>query len=1141
MSRRIKWYYNVLLPLALFIMSLSSCSLFQGNEVYNLQTDFMINPVGTDNSTPRFSWAISSKERGVMQDSYQIKVSKQDGTVVWDSGIVNSSDAANISYSGNALEPSTRYFWTVEVVDNKGNTLKSNEKAYFETGLMSSGWDGAQWIQYANNGQLGNGFDLELDMTLKSDNIGIIFGAADPNNMHMWSVNTKDNEYPVLRRHLCENGNFRAEDISLKDFFTKEDLIDKECHLKISVRGNVIQTYIADKQVDTYDSPALKGKYIGFRAFKGNEINEHAYIDNIVLTSYKNDTESFVVFKEDFEKGSNDFEGVETIAVDGNTKLNVYSHNNDNRFLQGAAVSVPMFRTEIQLSKPIESARIYSSGLGIYDMFINGKRVGQPMDDGSVIYDELKPGWTDYSKTVFYSTYDVTKLLNSGANVIGAIVSSGWYNGGIARGQYGHTELGFMAKLLVTYKDGTADTFVTNTDTWVSSKESPVRMADIYHGETYDARYESDWSGVGYDASEWTKTAINTSFRGEIEAFIGTPVRVRPELDRLPQHITVYEGIKENGSTFGEVNVVNTVDRNAAISLKKGQTAIIDFGQNIVGWVHFKVKGDSGNKVRFRFSEMLNDSGERSRRNDNAKGTLYLENLRGAKASLYYTMKGVSGGEEFRPSMSFFGFRYCEITADEDVVVEKIKGEVITSVEKEMSTFQTNDKRVNQLYSNVVWGQRGNFVSVPTDCPQRDERLGWTGDTQVFCRTAAYNANMDAFFHKWMGDMRDSQRGDGAYPAVAPNILNEFGGTAWADAGIIVPWTMYLMYADKVILADNYASMQKYMDFLANQKTEEYQYNGSIPIWGDWLSYEPTEGRFISVCYYAYAADMMSKIAVILGKNDDSQAYRVLYNNVKDEFRKRYIEADGSLKEKSQTAYLLALKLDMFSSEKDTKQALDSLLKKIADNGYRLSTGFVGTATLNQTLSDMGATDMAYNLLLQRADPSWLYSVDQGATTIWERWNSYTIEKGFGDSGMNSFNHYAYGAVAEWMFRYMAGIDTDEKNPGFKHIILHPNPDTRKELPQGQEHITMVDAVYGSVYGDIKSKWNMDTSGGVVYEITIPANTTATVFISQIKENSYIYENKTRAEDVEGVVSVKDENGKFILELNSGSYVFNVE
>jgi alpha-L-rhamnosidase len=904
--------------------------------------------------------------------------------------------------------------------------------------------------------------------------------------------------------------------------------------------------------VDTYtdNSGNLRYGYVGFRAYNGSDgTDEVAMYDNIVLTNYLPNAstgviEPVVAFSENFETGSNPFDGADTVRVSGNNKLKMVAKASDLRVLQGGA-GIPMFRTKFTLDQSVKSAKIYTSALGVYDLFINGSRVGTPTWDGKIVYDELKPGWTEYSKTVQYSTYDVTALLHSGANAIGAQVASGWWNGGIAHGQYGNLDLSFIAKLVIEYTDGSTKTVVSDP-TWLSTTTGPVRMADIYNGETYDARNESNWAAANYDDFQWFQTAVFNGFNGQVKAFVGPTIQVRPEMAIQPAKITVYEGSKANGQTYGAINTVSTLTGAGAIQLKKGQTAIYDFGQNMAGWVKFTAKAAAGTKIKLRFGEMLNDNGASSRGNDGPANSLYTANFRSAKATLNYIFKGGESAETFNPNLTFFGFRYCEVSANQDVDIQSITAEVVGSATEEGSTLKTSSSLINKLYSNVIWGQRSNFLSVTTDCPQRDERLGWTGDTQIFSRAASYNADVAAFFHKWMGDMRDSQRGDGAFPSTAPIIWGGYGQGAWAEAGIIVPWNVYLMYDDAGIIAENYVAMEKYMAFLAAQSGGGFLYNGAGTDFGDWVAYEAMDNRYISVCYYAYAAQLMSKMSKALSQTTGdsydvkSANYANLYNKIKTEFQARYVNSNGTLKQVSQTAYLLALKLGLFPNDAAKNTGITYLTQKIANNGNKLSTGFIGTGILNQTLSQFGATNTAYNLLLQRGNPSWLYSIDQGATTIWERWDSYTIEKGFQTVDMNSFNHYSYGAVSEWMYRFMAGIEADESAPGFKHFILQPNPDKRTTLPQGQERITSVEAKYKSYYGDIKSAWVMRTDGNLSYTATVPANTTATLYLSLAASTDVVYEGSVLAENAEGVTFVKKEDGKAVYELKSGTYSFGL-
>jgi alpha-L-rhamnosidase len=525
---------------------------------------------------------------------------------------------------------------------------------------------------------------------------------------------------------------------------------------------------------------------------------------------------------------------------------------------------------------------------------------------------------------------------------------------------------------------------------------------------------------------------------------------------------------------------------------------------------------------------MLNDSGMRSRGNDGAKGSLYIENYRSALSRLQY----VSNGEvaEYSPSFTFFGYRYLEIIPDNDIEILYVVSDKIGSDLKRLGTIETSNAEVNKLIGNIYRGLESNYLSVPTDCPQRDERYGWTGDTQVFCGAASYFVNAYGFLSKWMGDMRDSKDPDGVFPFIAPAVFGPksfgTGAAAWCDAGIVVPYKMWLMYGDRSILEENYEAMENHIKGL-------YERNGlagPMPGFGDWLCYEENHKECVAVCYFAYDAILMEKISRILGKSDRAEYYAKLRADINAYYNDK-IEK-GEFKLKTQTDYILPLAFDMFGRELREK-AIKELKAKIVDNDYTLATGFVGTGHLNQTLSKVGLNDEAYSLLLQTKDPSWLYSVRQGATTIWERWNSYTLEKGFGDVNMNSFNHYAYGAVAEWMFADMAGIKPVEDYPGFEKFILAPTPDTREFIPEGQERITSVKAEYESSRGLIKSAWCYE-NGEFVYRATVPAKTEATVYFPLLSGKTTVNVNGLEfAENGD----FKIQNGKMIFTLTAGEYV----
>lgn len=798
--------------------------------------------------------------------------------------------------------------------------------------------------------------------------------------------------------------------------------------------------------------------------------------------------------------------------------------------------SCPMLRKTFSLKGKVAKARLYSTALGIYNVYMNGERVGITDENGQKVQDELKPGWTDYTKRVFYLTHDVTSLLQKGANAIGAELSSGWWSGDIARGRNGdHPQLGFRCILLVTYEDGTEERIHTDLS-WKSSAGGPLRMGDIYHGETYDAQRETEWSSSGFDDSAWSTVALNTQFKGRIVAYEGPVVRTVKELERQVKSLCLYDG-KDLPLTpsFQDGEVV----------LRAGQTLVLDFGQNASGWIRFMVKGTRGTQLTFRFGEMLNETGDASRGDDGPAGSVYTANLRSAKATLSYILAGKKAGEEFHPTTTFFGFRYVQVTATASVTFSLLTAETLTSVMEEAPVMATSQPDVNRLLSNIRWGQRSNFLSVPMDCPQRDERLGWTADTQVFSMTAMYSADLYNFYSKWLQDLLDSQQDDGAYQRLAPYTSGgNVGAAGWADAAIILPWNMYLMTGRKDAIGKMFSANERYMAWLAAQAADGYLYNGGGTAYADWLAFAETDKRYISVCYYAGDAQLMAKMAAVLSEAENDEyaqkatEYNTLYANIKKEYQKRYLNSiTGVPIFDTQTAYLLALRFGLLRNASGVKRTIAALEKNFDAYGGKLSTGFLGTSVLQQTLSDNGLDSRAYSLLMQHECPSWLYSVDQGATTVWERWDSYAKADGFNPDGMNSFNHYAYGVVGEWMYAYMAGIMPDAGQPGFRHIILRPTMDTREGVDESQR-INHAHATSYSPYGYVSSSWERE--GNVTsYRFTIPANTTATIFLP-MRDGDTVVEGSVLAEDAEGVEFVGTESGCNVYNVGSGTYHFTV-
>ncbi len=743
-----------------------------------------------------------------------------------------------------------------------------------------------------------------------------------------------------------------------------------------------------------------------------------------------------------------------------------------------------LFRRDFSIPCDAKKVIVRATSLGIFELYLNGERVGNRSEDG-LVYDELKPIWTDFRHRVFEYEYDITEACCS-ENILVAQVSAGWWSGRISFGFYGFKPRAFACEIEVTLASGESELIY---DDWKTALGGRVLAADLWDGEYYDARRPAPYSEP--DKFEWVAALPFTDTDCQPQRPVGEPIRVIREIERVPISATIHRGVDDNGSDFGKIHILSKKvgSRCESGRLSAGESVILDFGQNMVGRPRISLKAGAGTVIKGYFAELLNDSGMASRGNDGPEGGVYIKNYRSALSRLVYVAAG-EAEESYTPLHTFYGFRYLELTADADIEILSVAGEVLTSDIPETGYIETDNAEVNKLFSNIVWGRRGNYLSVPTDCPQRDERLGWSGDTQVFAGAASYLSDISGFMKKWLGDARDSQVGeDGAYCDVIPRVFagKNNANAAWGDAGLIVTWYLWLMYRDYDTVAEHYNSMEEYMRYL-----EKNGLDGPNTAYGDWLNYDATDKRYIAICYYAYDADLMVRFSRILGKGEREAYYSELRQRIGEHFAKKYIVGD-ELTQKTQTAYLLALKFNLLP-DGVRERAIKALERKIIDNNYRLSTGFVGTGILNQTLSEVGLDNLCYSLLLQTADPSWLYSVRQGATTIWERWNSYTKVSGFGDVGMNSFNHYAYGAVAEWMFSRMAGIMPDEEKPGFEHFILSPRPDRRKasELPEGQERIRRVSAYYDSKRGRIESCWEYENDK-FTYRFKVPAGTSARV------------------------------------------------
>jgi alpha-L-rhamnosidase len=712
-----------------------------------------------------------------------------------------------------------------------------------------------------------------------------------------------------------------------------------------------------------------------------------------------------------------------------------HSHWVGAALVGGPRTTAPVgyFRTAFSLPSPPVSARLYITALGLYEPYLNGERIG---------LDEFAPGWTDYRKRVQYRAYDVTESLKRGDNVLGSILGDGWYCGHIEwrdRQMYGDRPL-LRAELHIHFADGTKQVIGTDSTWQVGS--GPILESDIIMGEAVDARREVPGWNRDSTAPPGFAPAIQHDAQVKIVAAAGPPVRVTEEIHP-------------------------TADPIRRPTWPRDQW-IIDLGQNMVGRVRLRVSGKCGDTIRLRYAEMLDE-----------KGNLYLAALRSARATDYYTLKG-DGEEVYESKFTFHGFRYVEVTNLESPPnSDTITGIVLHSDTPITGTFSCSEPLLNQLQKNIQWGQRGNFLDVPTDCPQRDERLGWTGDAQVFGATAAFNADVAGFFTKWQTDLRDAQGEDGAIPPVIPNtgVVGGDGGPAWADAVIICPWQMYQAYGDQRLLERNYDVFKKYLDYLQSTAIDLIR---SHPDWngfsgfGDWLSTNAeTPNDLIGTAFFAHSADLLSQIAGVLRKSQDEATYAELKSRVARAFRNRFLTPDGLITSQTQTAYVLALHFGLLEEHQEAG-VLELLTKNIAKRGDHLSTGFVGTPYLTHVLSDYGQEDVAFRLLMQKTYPSWLYPVTQGATTIWERWDGWTHDKGFQDAGMNSFNHYAYGAVGNWLYTRVAGLAPAA--PGYREIAFRP-------LIGGG--LTQATATLETILGRASSMWQVE-GNELVWTIEVP-------------------------------------------------------
>ncbi|WP_413760299.1 alpha-L-rhamnosidase [Streptomyces sp. MMBL 11-3] len=984
--------------------------------------EYVRNPLGTDAPHPRFSWPSASAEPGARQSAYQLRVASRAARLgdpdVWDSGKVASGDCVLVPYAGPRLTPRTRYFWSVRVWDADGGVSPWSEPSWWETGLMEAGQWSADWICAP---------PALTDAPSLEGSSWIWFPEGDPATTApagtRWFRHTFDLPDAVTAATLAITADnvysvsVNGTEVARTDLETDHEGWRRPAVVEVLGRLRTGRNVLAVSAANASEGPAGLIASLTLRTASGER---RVRTDGSWRAADREPAGDW--HGADFDDGG--WPAAKEAAAWGAGPWGR---------VVAASYAAHQLRHAFRLPrKKVVRARLYATALGVYEAHLNGRRVGR---------DQLAPGWTDYRERVQYQTYDVTALVRPGDNALGAYLAPGWYAGNV--GMFGPHQYGerpaLRAQLEVEYADGTRERVTSGTG-WRAAA-GPVVSADLLGGETYDARKETPgWTSPGFDDSAWQDV-------------------VRAAADAAPPLVVA--------QVDGPVRVTEELPVREVTEPKPG-VFVLDLGQNMVGAVRLRVSGAAGTTVRLRHAEVLNPD-----------GTLYTANLRTAAATDTYTLKG--GGEEtYEPRFTFHGFRYVELTGFPGTPSAKaLTGRVMHTSAPSTLDFETDVPMLNQLHRNITWGQRGNFLSVPTDTPARDERLGWTGDINVFAPTAAYTMESARFLTKWLVDLRDGQTAEGAFTDVAPMVGTVGNGVAgWGDAGVTVPWALYQAYGDLQVLRDAWGSVRAWLTYLERHSDGLLRPASG---YGDWLNVsDETPKDVVATAYFAHSADLAARIAGELG--EDPAPYAGLFERIRTAFRTAYVTSRGRVKGDTQTAYVLALSMDLLPDGLRAAAA-DRLVALIEAKDWHLSTGFLGTPRLLPVLTATGHTDVAYRLLLQRSFPSWGYQIDRGATTMWERWDSVTPDGGFQTPDMNSFNHYAYGSVGEWMYANIAGIAPGR--PGYREIVVRPRPGGG---------VTSARATFSSVRGPVSTRWRQ-RSGTFTLTCSVPPGTTAEVWV----------------------------------------------
>ena len=1040
-----------------------------------LRCEYLANPLGLEEPAPRLSWIVESGERGQRQTAYHLLVASTEALLgkdrgdLWDTGKVESDETTGVAYAGQALRSHERCYWKVKVWDKDGRESHWSTPALWSMGLLKpEDWQ-AEWI----------GYDKPRQKSLLEapfEGAKWIWHAADdpakpPKGQRLfWAV-----------FDLPENSKIKTAQL----YAAADDA------MRFSLNGHLrLITELGKdswEQAHKADVPAevRPGRNELRVVVENAEAGPAGLLAKLVVTTDDGQTHTFTTdnswkstdtIPDDWQRGKLDassWPAARIVAEYGAQPWGKLKFS--DLFLPPAAYLCAPFRAD----KPVASATLYATALGLADLHLNGQRVSD---------DYFTPGWTDYNKRVYYRAYDVTSLVRRGENTLGAILADGWFSGYIGyrniRDHYGKlTRL--RAKLHLEYADGSTADIGTGSN-WKAAT-GPELETDFLKGEAYDARLErTGWPQPGCDLSQWEAVNVGSDeVHPLVQPHPGPPVRA-----------------------FEEIHA-------KAITEPKPGVFVLDLGQNFAGVPRLKIRGEPGQKITLRFAERLNPD-----------GTIYVTNLRSARSTDTYICKG-KGLETWQPRFTFHGFQYIEVTGvkakpDKDTVI----GVALSSDTPAVGSFTCSDPMLNRLYKNIYYTQRANFIDIPTDCPQRDERMGWTGDAQVYIRTATMNTDVQAFFTKWLTDLcEDGQRADGQFPMVAPvKVAEADGGPAWADAGVICPSTIYDIYGDKRQLERHYPAMKRFIEFCRNRSTPEMLPPEKFHCFGDWLNINADTPRdVIFAAYFARSTKLTANAAQIIGKTEDAAELNALFKQIRASFNKAYVDKDGKIKGDTQTAYAMAIDFDLVTGKK-AKLAAQHLVERVEERNYHLSTGFIGTKYLMLALSKIGRADLAYRLLHNDTFPSWGFSIKQGATSIWERWDGWTPEKGFQDAGMNSFAHYSFGAVYQWIFGNVGGIQT--KGPAYKQIVIAPKMD---------DQLTSAKVSYASIHGLIVSDWKKK-DGKLLLNATVPANVTAQIVLPAAAMD--LTESGHALDQAEDVKFLRMDGPNAVLAVGSGNYSF---